>query len=149
MKKLQFLLCLFPILTIAQKYENLAPTPPMGFNTWNNFEIQINENLIKNTADVLVEKGLKDAGYNYVVLDDGWMTRERDDNGNLVPDPEKFPSGMENLIKYVHDKGLKFGLYNCAGTQTCAGFPGTRGYEYQDARFYADLNIILDNAGTL
>ncbi len=81
------------------------------------------------------------AGYNYIVLDDGWMTKERDANGDLVPDPVKFPSGMKAIIDYVHSKGLKFGLYNCAGTHTCAGYPGTRGYEYQDARFYAKLGI--------
>ncbi len=85
---------------------------------------------------------MKDAGYTYLVLDDGWMTMERDKvTGNLVPDPEKFPNGMKVLVDYVHAKGLKFGLYNCAGTKTCAGYPGTRGYEYQDARFYASLGI--------
>jgi alpha-galactosidase len=68
-------------------------------------------------------------------LDDGWTTKERDEYGNLVPDPVKFPSGMKALVDYVHSKGLKFGLYNCAGTKTCAGYPGSRGHEYQDARF--------------
>ncbi|NMH27408.1 glycoside hydrolase family 27 protein [Flavobacterium silvaticum] len=123
------------------KFEGLAMTPPMGWNSWNNFETNINEKLIRQTVDIMVSSGLKDAGYNYVVLDDGWMTKERDANGNLVPDPEKFPSGLPKLIEYVHSKGLKFGLYNCAGTKTCGGYPGTRGYEYQDARFYASLNI--------
>lgn len=116
-------------------------TPPMGWNSWNTFATDINEDLVKQTADIMVASGMKDAGYTYIVLDDGWMTRERDANGNLVPDPKKFPSGMKSLIDYVHSKGLKFGLYNCAGTKTCAGYPGTRGYEYQDARFYAALGI--------
>ena len=114
----------------------------MGWNSWNTFEVNINEDLVKKTADIIVSSGLKDAGYEYIVLDDGWMVKDhRDKNGDLVPDPVKFPHGMKALIDYVHSKGLKFGLYNCAGTQTCAGYPGTRGYEYQDARFYANLGI--------
>lgn len=123
------------------KYEGLAMTPPMGWNSWNTFETNIDEKLVKETADIMVASGMAKAGYNYIVLDDGWMAKERDHNGNLVPDPIKFPSGMQALVEYVHAKGLKFGLYNCAGTQTCAGYPGTRGYEYQDARFYANLKI--------
>ncbi|MFD1602696.1 glycoside hydrolase family 27 protein [Flavobacterium artemisiae] len=123
------------------KFEGLAMTPPMGWNSWNTFATNIDEKLVKETADIMVSSGLAAAGYNYIVLDDGWMTHERDANGDLVPDPQKFPSGMKALIEYVHSKGLKFGLYNCAGTKTCAGYPGTRGYEYQDARFYARLGI--------
>ena len=125
----------------AGKFEGLAMTPPMGWNSWNTFETNIDEKLVKETADIMVSSGMAAAGYNYIVLDDGWMTRERDANGDLVPDPVKFPNGMKAVIDYVHSKGLKFGLYNCAGTQTCAGYPGTRGYEYQDARFYAKLGI--------
>ncbi|KFF02496.1 glycoside hydrolase family 27 protein [Flavobacterium reichenbachii] len=125
----------------AGKYEGLAMTPPMGWNSWNTFATNIDEKLVKETADIMVSSGLAAAGYNYIVLDDGWMTKERDSEGNLIPDPAKFPSGMKSLIDYVHSKGLKFGLYNCAGTQTCAGYPGTRGFEYQDARFYAKLGI--------
>lgn len=123
------------------KFEGLAMTPPMGWNSWNTFATNIDEKLVKETADIMVSSGLAAAGYNYIVLDDGWMTHERDENGDLVPDPQKFPSGMKALIEYVHSKGLRFGLYNCAGTKTCAGYPGTRGYEYQDARFYAKLGI--------
>ncbi|MBK0369096.1 glycoside hydrolase family 27 protein [Flavobacterium agrisoli] len=123
------------------KFEGLALTPPMGWNSWNTFDTRIDEKLVKEIANDLVDSGMAAAGYNYIVLDDGWMTRERDANGNLVPDPAKFPTGMKALIEYVHSKGLKFGLYNCAGTKTCAGYPGTRGYEYQDARFYAALEI--------
>ena len=123
------------------KYEGLAMTPPMGWNSWNTFGTNIDEKLVKETADIMVSSGMAAAGYNYIVLDDGWMAKERDENGNLVPDPIKFPNGMKVLIDYVHSKGLKFGLYNCAGTHTCAGYPGTRGYEYQDARFYANLGV--------
>jgi len=126
----------------AQKFEGLALTPPMGWNSWNTFQTNISDSLVRGIADVLVSSGMKDAGYTYLVLDDGWMAMERDNvTGNLVPDPKKFPDGMKVLVDYVHSKGLKFGLYNCAGTKTCAGYPGTRGFEYQDARFYASLGI--------
>lgn len=142
--KNQFLLViavLFFTATNGQKFEGLAMTPPMGWNSWNTFQTNINEKLVKETADKMVSSGMKDAGYEYLVLDDGWMAMERDSAGDLVPDPKKFPNGMKALVDYVHSKGLKFGLYNCAGTKTCAGYPGTRGYEYQDARFYASLGI--------
>ncbi len=123
------------------KYTGLALTPPMGWNTWNTFQRNINEDLIKGTAKIIAESGLKDAGYQYVVIDDCWMTMERDANGQLVADPEKFPSGMKALADYIHGLGLKFGIYNCAGTKTCAGFPGGRGHEYEDARLYASWGV--------
>ena len=126
----------------AQKFEGLALTPPIGWNSWNTFQVNISDELVRGIADKIVSSGMKDAGYTYLVLDDGWMAMERDSvTGNLVPDPKKFPNGMKMLVDYVHSKGLKFGLYNCAGTKTCAGYPGTRGYEYQDARYYASLGI--------
>jgi alpha-galactosidase len=125
----------------AQKFEGLALTPPMGWNSWNTFQTNISDTLVRGIADKIVASGMKDAGYTYLVLDDGWMAKERDSNGNLVPDPKKFPDGIKVLVDYVHSKGLKFGLYNCAGTKTCAGYPGTRGYEYQDARLYASFGI--------
>jgi alpha-galactosidase len=126
----------------TQKFDGLALTPPMGWNSWNTFQVKISEDLVKGIADNMVASGMKDAGYTYIVLDDGWMTMQRDSvTGDLIADPQKFPHGMKALVDYVHSKGLKFGLYNCAGTKTCAGYPGTRGYEYQDARFYASLNI--------
>lgn len=128
----------------AQKWDGLALTPPMGWNSWNTFQGNINEKLVMETADAMVSSGVKDAGYLYLVLDDAWMEKERDSKtGDLVPDPVKFPAGMKALSDYVHSKGLKFGLYNCAGTLTCAGYPGTRGYEYQDARFYASVGWII------
>ncbi len=126
---------------MAQKFEGLALTPPMGWNSWNTFQTNISEQLVKEIADSMVSSGMQAAGYEYIVLDDGWMTMERDSAGNLVPDPVKFPSGIKALSAYIHSKGLKFGLYNCAGTKTCAGYPGTRGYEYQDARFYAAAGV--------
>lgn len=141
-KTTTILLALFITLTIhAQKFEGLAETPPMGWNSWNTFKTDINEQLVKEIADKFIELGLKDAGYQYIVLDDGWMAKERDAKGNLIADPIKFPNGMRALADYVHAKGLKFGLYNCAGATTCAGYPGSRGHEYQDARTYASWDI--------
>jgi alpha-galactosidase len=125
----------------AQKFEELAQTPPMGWNSWNTFQTNIDEPLLKGMVDTYVSSGMKDAGYTYFVLDDGWMAMERDKDGSLVADPKKFPNGMKEFADYVHSKGLKFGIYNCAGTKTCAGYPGTRGYEYQDARLYASWGV--------
>ncbi|MBS1525904.1 MAG: glycoside hydrolase family 27 protein [Bacteroidetes bacterium] len=137
-----FLACVFACLqSFAQNSANLAPTPPMGWNSWNVFQTNINEPLLKSMVDAYVSSGMKDAGYTYFVLDDGWMSMERDANGQLVADPKKFPNGMKEFADYVHSKGLKFGIYNCAGTKTCAGYPGTRGHEYEDARLYASWGV--------
>ena len=143
MKKLLLTLFLFlAIESFSQKVKGLAMTPPMGWNSWNTFASNINEKMVLQMADVMVSSGMRDAGYEYLVLDDAWMAMERDSiTGDLVADPVKFPRGMKFVADYVHAKGLKFGLYNCAGTKTCAGYPGTRGYEYQDARFYASIGI--------
>jgi len=119
----------------------LAPTPPMGFNTWNTFQTKIDEQMLREMVDVFVSSGMRDAGYQYFVLDDGWMAMERDQNGNIIADPLKFPHGMKAFADYVHTKGLKFGIYNCAGSKTCAGYPGTRGHEYEDARLYASWGV--------
>ena len=118
----------------------LAATPPMGWNSWNKFGCNVSEDLIRQTADAMVASGMKDAGYQYVVIDDCWQV-ERDSNGNIVVDAKRFPSGMKALADYVHARGLKFGLYSDAGTKTCAGRPGSRGYEFQDARQYAAWGV--------
>jgi alpha-galactosidase len=120
---------------------NLAPVPPMGWNTWNTFQTKINEEMLRQMVDVYASSGMRDAGYQYFVLDDGWMAMERDQSGSLVADPVKFPHGMKAFADYVHSKGLKFGIYNCAGSKTCAGYPGTRGHEYEDARLYASWGV--------
>jgi alpha-galactosidase len=136
---------------IIKKFEGLATTPQMGWNSWNLFKLNINERLIREVADAFVEFGLKDAGYEYIVLDDGWMAMERDAAGNFLPHPDKFPSGMKALADYVHSKGLKFGLYSSAGYQTCAGFPASLGHETQDALKFAEWGIDyfkLDWCGT-
>jgi alpha-galactosidase len=118
----------------------LALTPPMGWNSWNKFGCNIDENLIRKEADALVSSGMRDAGYQYVVIDDCWQS-SRDAKGNIVADPQRFSGGMQALADYVHERGLKFGLYSDAGTKTCAGRPGSRGYEYQDARQYAAWGV--------
>ncbi|MCH5200820.1 MAG: glycoside hydrolase family 27 protein [Oscillospiraceae bacterium] len=119
----------------------LAPTPPMGWNSWNTFGHNINEELIKGIADKFTELGLKDAGYEYVVIDDCWSERERGADGRLVPDKNKFPNGIKPVADYVHSKGLKFGIYSCAGTHTCAGFPGSFEHEYVDAATFAEWGV--------
>ena len=120
---------------------NMGFLPPLGWNSWNTFTWDINEELIKQVADVFVEQGYKDAGYEYIVIDDCWSLRERDEHGRLVPDPAKFPSGMKALADYIHSKGLKFGMYSCAGTHTCAGFPGSFEHEFQDAKQFAEWEV--------
>lgn len=122
------------------KFPDLALTPPMGWNSWNKFACNIDENLIKEIADAMVSTGMKDAGYTYINIDDCWHG-ERDENGFIMPDSTRFPSGMKTLADYVHSKGLKIGIYSDAGSQTCGGRPGSRGYEFQDAKTYADWGI--------
>lgn len=141
MKKI-FLLFIIVGLThlFAQKYEGLAPTPPMGWNSWNTFACDVDENLIKEMARMMVESGMKDAGFIYVNIDDCWHG-ERDSLGFIHPHPERFPSGMKALGDYIHSLGLKFGIYSDAGWQTCGGKPGSRGYEYQDALQYAKWGV--------
>jgi alpha-galactosidase len=117
----------------------------MGFNNWNSTHCraEFNEDMVKAIADIFVEKGLKDAGYQYVNLDDCWALPARDGDGKLVPDPVRFPNGIKAVADYVHAKGLKFGIYTSAGTKTCnsAGFPGALGHEYSDARQFADWGV--------
>jgi len=142
MKRLIFVFCvLFAFVSShAQKFENLALTPPMGWNSWNKFGCDVSEALIKEMADAMVSSGMRDAGYMYIVIDDCWQI-DRDPEGNIIPDPERFPSGMKALGDYIHSLGLKFGIYSDAGTKTCQGRPGSRGYEYQDARTYAGWGV--------
>ncbi|SFI84067.1 alpha-galactosidase [Kaistella treverensis] len=122
------------------KYPNLALTPPMGWNSWNKFACNVDENLIKEIADAMVSTGMRDAGYTYINIDDCWHG-DRDANGFIHPDPKRFPSGMKALADYIHSKGLKIGIYSDAGALTCGGRPGSRGFENQDAKTYADWGI--------
>ncbi|GAA0927653.1 NPCBM/NEW2 domain-containing protein [Virgisporangium aurantiacum] len=113
----------------------------MGFNNWNAFGCDVNETLIKETADALVSTGLANAGYRYVNIDDCWSLRDRGSDGRLVPDPVKFPSGIKGVADYVHTKGLRLGIYGDAGTKTCAGYPGSLGHEIVDAQTWADWGV--------
>jgi alpha-galactosidase len=112
----------------------------MGWNSWNKFGCDVSENLIKSVADAIATNGMKAAGYQYVVIDDCWQV-SRDENGFIVADAQRFPSGMKALADYIHSKGLKFGVYSDAGEKTCAGRMGSQGHEYQDALQYARWGV--------
>ncbi|XP_009397580.2 alpha-galactosidase-like [Musa acuminata AAA Group] len=120
----------------------LGTTPPMGWNSWNHFHCDINEQLIRETADALVSTGLAELGYQYVNIDDCWGENYRDSQGNLVAKQSTFPSGINSLADYVHGNGLKLGIYSDAGTQTCSKtMPGSLGYEDQDAQTFASWGV--------
>jgi alpha-galactosidase len=119
---------------------HLARTPPMGWNSWNHFGCDVSAQLIRETADAMAKSGLRDAGYQYLVIDDCWQVA-RDAVGRLVADSVRFPGGMKPLAEYVHSKGLKFGLYTDAGRQTCQRRPGTYGSEEIDARTFAEWGV--------
>src|SRR5882724_13352521 len=125
--------------------DGLALTPPMGFNNWNstNCRAEFTESMVKGIADIFIAKGLKDAGYQYVNVDDCWALPQRNAAGDLVPDSARFPHGIKAVADYVHSKGLKFGIYTSAGTKTCSdqGFPGGLGHERQDANLFASFGI--------
>jgi alpha-galactosidase len=131
---------LFSLQGFAQKFEGLARTPQLGWNSWNRFGCNVSEQLIRETADAMGSSGMKDAGYQYINIDDCWHG-ERDARGFIQPNKEHFPSGMKALADYIHSKGLKLGIYSDAGWKTCGGKPGSRGFEYQDALTYAEWGI--------
>lgn len=118
----------------------LALTPPMGWNSWNKFACNVSEQTVRDTADAMVSSGMRDAGYQYVVIDDCWQG-PRDANGVITADPQKFPAGIKSLADYVHSRGLKFGIYSDAGRLTCGGRPASQGHEYQDALTYARWGV--------
>ena len=134
------MLALMAMPAKAQKWEHLADTPQMGWSTWNKFQGNISEDIVKGIADAMVESGLRDAGYTYINIDDCWHG-QRDGNGFIQTDPVKFPNGMRSLAEYLHAKGLKLGIYSDAGTNTCGGMPGSLGHEYQDAIQYARWGV--------
>lgn len=134
-------LLLSSLFTTAQTPRNqLTPKPPMGWMTWNLFQGNINEQLIRETADAMVEGGFRDAGYEYIFIDDLWQGG-RDRQNNIIPDPEKFPNGIKALADYVHSKGLKLGIYSDAAQLTCGGWTASLGFEEQDARTFASWGI--------
>ncbi|AWB65540.1 alpha-galactosidase [Saccharobesus litoralis] len=140
-KALTLLVITMPVIATAEKFPELGKTPPMGWNSWNKYHCEgINETIIRKQADAMVSSGMKEAGYEYIVIDDCWQNG-RDEDGRILADKSKFPSGIKALADYVHSKGLKFGLYSDAGTKTCAGRPGSRGYEFMDAKTYAEWGV--------
>jgi alpha-galactosidase len=138
-----FALSQFPAAIFAQSSpvsSGLALTPPMGWNTWNKFACNVSDQLVRGMADAMVKSGMKDAGYQYVVIDDCWQV-SRDAAGNIVADAQRFPHGIKAVADYVHSLGLKFGIYSDAGAKTCQGRPGGLGHEYQDALMYASWGV--------
>ena len=126
MNRLLLTTALFASLGLSHAFaldNGLARTPPMGWNSCNKFACDVSESLIRGMADAVVSSGMKDAGYQYVVIDDCWQV-SRDADGSIVPDSKHFPSGMKALGDYIHSKGLKFGIYSDAGTGTCQNRPG-------------------------
>lgn len=146
MRKLLLLLaalCL-PLVSLASAQSDvskgLAFTPPMGFNTWNKFGCDVSDQLVRGMADAMVKSGMKDAGYQYIVIDDCWQV-SRDAQGTIVADAQRFPHGIKDLADYIHSLGLKFGIYSDAGALTCQKRPAGLGHEYQDARTYASWDV--------
>ena len=114
-----------------------AATPPLGFNTWNRFGMSIDEDLIEGTIEAMVAQGLRDLGYGYLNIDDGWMAPERDRLGRLAPDPDRFPRGIRRLADLAHRAGLRLGIYSDCGERTCGGLPASFGHEREDAESFA------------
>ncbi|MBV9607332.1 MAG: alpha-galactosidase [Solirubrobacterales bacterium] len=125
----------------ASENNGVATTPPMGWNDWYSVYCGVSAQLVEQTAQAMVSDGLKAAGYDYVNVDDCWMASSRDSSGNLVADPTRFPGGIKPVADYVHGLGLKLGLYEDAGTTTCAHFPGSFGHEAQDAATFAAWGV--------
>ena len=135
-----------PAILAATPSQAAAPVvpitaPPMGWNSWNRFGCNIDENLIRSTADAIVANNLDDLGYVYVNIDDCWMASTRDSQGRLQAHPTRFPSGIRALADYVHARGLKLGIYSSAGTLTCQGLPASLDHETIDAQTFAAWTI--------
>lgn len=133
-----FLACILPAAVLS--YNNgLGRTPQMGWNSWNRYRCDVNETVLKVTADAFIANDLPKYGYKYVNVDDCWA-KSRDENGTIQPDKSTFPN-FQGMIDYIHSKGLLFGLYSDAGTKTCAGRPGSLNYETNDAQTYAKWKV--------
>jgi alpha-galactosidase len=133
------ILLFLSITTFAQEVK-LAPTPPMGWMSWNTMSENPNEKDIKEMVDAMVARGMVKAGYEYIFLDDCWQGG-RDNKNNLIPDPHKFPSGIKALAAYIHSKGMKLGIYSDAALLTCGGFTASLNFEDQDAKTFAKWDI--------
>ncbi|GIF20199.1 alpha-galactosidase [Actinoplanes tereljensis] len=127
--------------SLARGYNGLAATPPMGWNDYNAYGLDVTDTLIRETADAMVASGLRDAGYVYVNIDDGWQATTRDSDGSLRADSTRFPAGIATVAEYVHARGLKLGIYSDAGLKTCGGLPGSLGHETADAALFAAWGI--------
>lgn len=144
------LLSLTPILSLDN---GLALTPPMGWLSWERFRCNtdcekdpdncISEKLFREMADHMEADGYKDAGYEYINIDDCWMAKERDEKARLQADPQRFPNGIKKLSEYIHSKGLKLGIYEDFGTKTCGGFPGSEFFLELDAQTFAEWEVDL------
>jgi alpha-galactosidase len=148
------LLIIFKTSYMAAQQRDVASLPPMGWNSWNCMGVNIDEGKVKSIAETMVRNGMKDAGYQYVVIDDGWQKGTiprsgnklsyiagRDEDGQLIADPEKFPSGIKALSEYIHSLGLKFGIYTAPGEATCACRTGSSGYEEIDIKTFVDWGV--------
>jgi alpha-galactosidase len=140
MEKIFLILLLATQISVFAQSPDLAKAPPMGWNSWNAFDLNINSKIVMLVADSMVSKGLAASGYQYIVIDDGWQI-DRDKSGKIIADSIRFPEGIKYLADYIHSKGLKFGIYTCCGTKTCGGRPGSFGYEIIDAKTYAEWGV--------
>lgn len=141
MRNLVFIILVLFAQSSPAQTTRVALTPPMGWNTYNCFGGRINEAKVMGIADAMVKSGMKDAGYQYLVIDDGWMTGKRDERGHIIVDSAKFPRGIKAVADYVHSLGLKFGIYSSPGRYTCMGLMGSLGHEQQDADDYAAWGV--------
>jgi alpha-galactosidase len=142
MRKILLLLFVSSIVVCkAQKKEAiLAPTPPMGWMTWNYFGTDIYEKDIREMADAMVSSGMSKVGWQYIFIDDGWVGG-RDNRNNIIADPKRFPSGIKAMADYVHAKGLKLGIYSDASPLTCEGYTASLNFEEQDAKTFAAWGV--------
>ncbi|XP_076468477.1 alpha-N-acetylgalactosaminidase-like [Babylonia areolata] len=152
MNSMETVLVVAVLLGLSSALDNgLARTPPMGWLSWERFRCVtdcktypdscINEKLYMDMADMVVKLGLRELGYVYIDIDDCWPAKYRDSEGKLVPDPERFPSGMKALADYMHDRGLKLGIYEDFGYETCAKYPGSEFYMQTDANTFAEWEV--------
>ncbi|MES2418169.1 MAG: glycoside hydrolase family 27 protein [Bacteroidota bacterium] len=143
MKKIRlivFALVLSCSLSTFSQQPVLAPTPPMGWMSWNLMSMSVNEKGLREMADAMVATGMIKAGYQYIFIDDGWQGG-RDNKNNMIADPKKFPSGIKALAIYLHERGLKLGIYSDAAPLTCGGLTGSLNFEEQDAKTFAKWEV--------
>ncbi|KAG8227457.1 hypothetical protein J437_LFUL015843 [Ladona fulva] len=153
--KMSLKICALLLITLSIRTDalenGLARTPPMGWMSWQRFRCVtdcvnypddcISDKLFRTMADHMVSEGYADVGYEYLIIDDCWLERNRDANGKLQPDGSRFPHGILDLSNYIHSKGLKFGLYEDYGNYTCAGYPGVLGHLEEDAKTFAEWEV--------